>query len=480
MRRREFFKVTKITRKFDRRTGKFTINIRYKTRTEVTPRTVAVSEAFGLGVDEFQEHVVYDNVELKIGPKDIVYITGDSGSGKSVLLRALEKDLAGETVNIADVKVVSSLPLIDTIGQTIEKGLELLSRVGLNDAFLFVRRYDQLSDGQKYRYRIAKMIEAGKQYWILDEFCSLLDRDTAKIVAHNIRKLARQEGKAVLAATTHTDLYEDLRPMVHIHKRFGKEITVKYHTDRYTSQCTLVKEMQIQEGTREDYEELAVFHYRDSRRLVCPQKIFVLKREGELCGVIVYKSPAVRTAGRKKAFGRVLTIYEVNQVLTCIARVVVHPKYRTIGLGVKLVRETLPLADKPYVETTAVMARYNPFFERAGMTKIAESTPRPAILEGVEKLRRLGFNQVLLGSTKYTIQRMRKNPCLIKKVRTVFKHVSKAGGVYRKRIASTGRAYMKHNEFCECVDRADIEKLARMIKILSFLIQTKVYLFWKR
>ena len=79
MKRREIFKVTKITRKFDRRTGKFTINIRYKTRTEVTPRTVAVSEAFGLGVDEFQEHVVYDNVELKIGPKDIVYITGDSG-----------------------------------------------------------------------------------------------------------------------------------------------------------------------------------------------------------------------------------------------------------------------------------------------------------------------------------------------------------------------------------------------------------------
>jgi len=116
--------------------------------------------------------------------------------------------------------------------------------------------------------------------------------------------------------------------------------------------------------------------------------------------------------------------------------VVVRPKYRTIGLGVKLVRETLPLAGKPYVETTAVMARYNPFFERAGMTKIAESKPRPAILEGVEKLRRLGFNPVLLGSTKYTIQRMREHPCLVKKVRTVFKHVSKAGGVYRKRIAS--------------------------------------------
>ena len=50
-------------------------------------------------------------------------------------------------------------PLIETIGATVEEGLELLSRVGLNDAFLFLRTYSQLSDGQKYRYRIAKLIE---------------------------------------------------------------------------------------------------------------------------------------------------------------------------------------------------------------------------------------------------------------------------------------------------------------------------------
>lgn len=84
MKRREFFKVTKITRKFDRHTGKFMINIRYKTRTEVTPRTVAVSEAFGLGVDEFQEHAIYDNVELKMRPKDIMCIIGDSGRRREV------------------------------------------------------------------------------------------------------------------------------------------------------------------------------------------------------------------------------------------------------------------------------------------------------------------------------------------------------------------------------------------------------------
>jgi len=35
----------------------------------------------------------------------------------------------------------------------------------------------------------------------------------------------------------------------------------------------------------------------------------------------------------------------------------------------------------------AVMARYNPFFEHAGLTKIAESKPDSRILEAMEKLR---------------------------------------------------------------------------------------------
>ncbi len=32
---------------------------------------------------------------------------------------------------------------------------------------------------------------------------------------------------------------------------------------------------------------------------------------------------------------------ELNQKLSNISRVVVHPKYRTIGLGSKLIRDTL-------------------------------------------------------------------------------------------------------------------------------------------
>ncbi|MEA2089286.1 MAG: hypothetical protein U9O89_00790 [Thermoproteota archaeon] len=80
------------------------------------------------------------------------------------------------------------------IGENLQQGLELFSRIRLNAVFLFVCRCNQLNDGQKYRCRIANLIKANRQYWVMNEFCSTLDRCTAKIVAFSIQKIARREG----------------------------------------------------------------------------------------------------------------------------------------------------------------------------------------------------------------------------------------------------------------------------------------------
>jgi ABC-type lipoprotein export system ATPase subunit/GNAT superfamily N-acetyltransferase len=476
--RREFFRIRRYARKYDRQQGKFIINISYETATEVTPRTIGVAEAFGLGVDEHRRFILYDDVELKIGPTDIVYITGDSGSGKSVLLKALENDIRQDigqsVINMADVQVDADKPLIDTVGKTFSEGLELLSRVGLNDAFLFVRRYRELSDGQKYRYRIAQMIESGAQWWIFDEFCSLLDRDTAKIVAFNVQKLARKLGRAVLAATTHTDLFEDLKPSVHIHKRFGKELQVNYYPNQINKQCSLIKEMQVEEGSVADYRKLSVFHYRTSH-CPAPRKIFVLKRKDELCGVIVYSWSPPNTFGRSKVWKG--NFEQLQKEMSTITRIVVHPKYRTIGLGVKLVKETLPLAPTPCVETIAVMARYNPFFERAGMQKVAESKPNPNVLEAIEKLRRLGFNPIMLGSVNYNMKKIKEVGR--QEIELVLIKFCRKEGALRKRLLSFHRVYPKQAEAEAKIKSASTELLAKILKRLNFLAQTKVYLFWR-
>ena len=379
--RREIFRVHKVRRIYVKAENKFSFNISYETHTELTPRSLVVAEAFGLGVDEAQKFTVLDT-ELKISPTDIVYITGDSGSGKSVLLRALRADLGEEAIDLSEVAIDVDKPLIETVGATVEEGLELLSKVGLNDAFLFLRCFSQLSDGQKYRYRIAKLIESKKQWWLMDEFAACLDRDTAKIIAFNLQKIARQQGKAVIAATTHSDLLEDLNPSVHVHKRFGEEIEIKYYPNRPIAECSLIREMKVEQGTIKDWQKLCVFHYRGHKTAVV-RKIFRLVRGGELCGVIVYSYPPPACYGRRLVLPR-MTMQEMNAKLSTINRVVVHPKYRTVGLGAKLIRETLPLAGTLYVELIAVMAKYSPFAEKAGMRKVAEQQS----VESVSKVSR--------------------------------------------------------------------------------------------
>ena len=60
----------------------------------------------------------------------------------------------------------------------------------------------------------------------------------------------------------------------------------------------------------------------------------------------------------------------INEEIARISRVVIHPKFRGIGLGAYLVKETLPRVDAKVVEALAVMAKYNPFFEKTGMLRV--------------------------------------------------------------------------------------------------------------
>ena len=57
--RKEFFRISKYGRRYDRRTGCFIVDIAYSTGVKVSPRTVAVSEAFGVGGGQEQKIVCY-------------------------------------------------------------------------------------------------------------------------------------------------------------------------------------------------------------------------------------------------------------------------------------------------------------------------------------------------------------------------------------------------------------------------------------
>ena len=208
----------------------------FSTAVEATERVVEVAAMFGLGLDRTRTVTVLDEVELKIEPGDVVYITGQSGSGKSVLLGELKKQMSGTTLrstsstswlDLQQLNVELDKPLVDCFAGTLSEALYYLSLAGLNDAFVFLRKGRELSDGQMYRFRLAQAMAAKAECVFIDEFCATLDRITARIIASNVRKFADRFGTTFIVATTHEDLYEDLRPNVYVEKLFGNRCRIE-------------------------------------------------------------------------------------------------------------------------------------------------------------------------------------------------------------------------------------------------------------
>jgi ABC-type lipoprotein export system ATPase subunit/GNAT superfamily N-acetyltransferase len=462
------------SRRYDSDRGCYVYDVSFKTKTTLTERTIKVAEAFGLGADEEREQILLRDFELKLVEGDIVYITGESGSGKSVLLHALRGDLGDRAADLSEVTVDETQPIIDTVGASFTEALALLSRVGLNDAYLFLRRYPELSDGQKYRYRIARMIDSGKKFWLADEFCSTLDRTTAKVVAYNIQKQAHHSGATLIVATSHTDLEEDLSPTTVIRKSWGDEVKIEYKKTR-VAECTAIRGIAIAEGTKEDYRRLAYLHYRDSR-LPVPMKIYAAHLGEELVGVIVYSYPPIRASGRHLAVLNHPNLDELNRDWAAISRVIVHPKYRTTGLGARLIRETLPLIGRCHVELTAVMAGYNPFAERAGMTLIHQSTPDPSVSDAIKALRTIGFDPTTLTSQAQNKRILESlSPEDLEEVRRILLGIK---NVYYKRIGSTSSAYTRRPEMQTWLNKQGPPRLAVSLKALAVLSQSKAYLHW--
>lgn len=206
---------------------KYIINKRFSTSVKRSGRVLECAEAFGLGLED-KEFVVYDKLPIPVNQGDIVYITGQSGSGKSQLLRELAKQISEQTpVANIDAVALDDVPLIDQVGKDTDEAIKILSLAGLNDAYLFIRRPSELSDGQLYRFKIAKLLASGEKVLIADEFGAVLDRVTAKAVAFNVQKFARLMGATLIVATTHEDLKAELAPNLYVHKRFQDKVLVE-------------------------------------------------------------------------------------------------------------------------------------------------------------------------------------------------------------------------------------------------------------
>lgn len=192
-----------------------------------------VCRMFGLTLDRLTSRAPVHRCRVEIRPGDIVYLTGPSGAGKSVLLRELQRCVpAGEAVNLADIDLPPDRTVVDCFAQDVIATLRTLSTVGLSDVFSLLNRPGWLSDGQKYRFRLARALAAGKPFVFADEFGSELDRITAATVAFNVHKQAKRTGTTLVLASSRDDILVDLAPDTIILKDFGGPAEVVYQNRR--------------------------------------------------------------------------------------------------------------------------------------------------------------------------------------------------------------------------------------------------------
>lgn len=152
----------------------------------------------------------------------ITYVTGPSGGGKSSLLRAMCDANDGRQREWIDMLAapLPDRPVVDCFEElSLRQTLGVLSRVGLAEAWSYLRTPAELSDGQRWRLRLALGFERARQsnragiVLACDEFGSLLDRITAMIAARSLRRaIDANPSWCAIVATAHDDLSPALKP----------------------------------------------------------------------------------------------------------------------------------------------------------------------------------------------------------------------------------------------------------------------------
>ena len=151
--------------------------------------------------------LLFEGLELELGPGDALQIAGPNGSGKSSLIRlaagllsADEGTIERSSLALADDNVAldRELSLVRALGFWVREPDQAISAAGLSSVRDVPVRW--LSSGQLKRAAIARVIGSCAPLWLLDEPLNALDREGADLLSkHVARHLAG--GGAVLAAS---------------------------------------------------------------------------------------------------------------------------------------------------------------------------------------------------------------------------------------------------------------------------------------
>lgn len=169
-------------------------------------------------------HLQWD-VDLPLDrPWQIGLIVGPSGSGKSTVAKHIWPEQYGRNVSFGGegVSILDAFPE----GMPIKSIIELLNSVGFSTPPAWVRPFDVLSTGEKFRVLVALSLAGAMhrgrgaaaespepELVVLDEFTSFVDRAVAQVGSAAIARTVRAHPELrLIGVTCHYDVLDWLQP----------------------------------------------------------------------------------------------------------------------------------------------------------------------------------------------------------------------------------------------------------------------------
>jgi len=184
------------------------INIVKETPITRTPRVQQIEGIFELKSSDISREEW--EVDLPLEEKDwnVGLIVGPSGSGKSTIAKELFGDSLKESFEWKKEQA-----LVDSFPEdlSIKDISYALSSVGFGSPPNWLRPYDVLSTGEKFRANLARCLTTEGMV-VMDEFTSVVDRVVAQIGSHAMAKAVRTKGNQFVAVSCHYDITEWLQP----------------------------------------------------------------------------------------------------------------------------------------------------------------------------------------------------------------------------------------------------------------------------